>query len=125
LLPLQLQLFAAAVLLAFLIWVVHLIRRHQLSLRDSLLWFLSTGAALGVTLFPAVLEAFATALGIVVPSNALFALAFLYVLLNLLGVTIAISGNATRIRRLAQECTILRAELHALQARLERDERAL
>ena len=48
---------------------------------------------------------------------ALFALAFLYVLLNLLSVTIAISGNAARLRRVAQECALLRAEVESLRAR--------
>ncbi len=118
-LPLHLQVFAVAVLLAFLGWVVRLIRRRQLNLRDSLLWLLSTAAALVVTAFPAALVAVARALGIAIPSNALFALAFVYVLLNLLWGTIAISGNAARVRRVAQECALLRAEVDALRAQVE------
>ncbi|HTP25795.1 MAG TPA: DUF2304 domain-containing protein [Anaeromyxobacteraceae bacterium] len=119
LLPLHLQLFAAAILVSFLAWVVHLIRYHMLSLRDSLLWLLSTTAGLVATIFPVTLRWTATALGITVPSNALFALAFVYVLLNLLAATIAISGNAARVRRVAQECTLLRAEIAALRTRVD------
>ena len=122
LLPLRLQVFALAVLVGFLAWVVRLIRTHRLGLRDSLLWLLTTVGALVITGFPVTLRWLATALGIAVPSNALFALAFVYVLLNLLGSTIAISGNAARIRRVAQECTMLRGEVDLLRARL--DERA-
>ncbi len=116
LIPWQLQLVGAGALLLLLGWVIHLLRRRQLALRDSLLWLLSTGAALIATAYPPVLQAVADALRIAVPSNALFALAFLYVLLNLLSATIAISANAARVRRVAQDCALLRAELEALRA---------
>lgn len=120
----QLQLFAIAVLLLFLGWVVRLVRAHRLSLRDSLIWFVSTSAALVVTVFPQILYWVTHALGIQVASNALFALAFVYILLNLLSGTIAISNNADRVRRLAQECALLRAELTTLRARLDASEPA-
>ena len=115
LLPAHLQIIAAVVLVAFLSWVVHLVRHHRLTLRDSLLWLLSTGAALLATLFPSTLRWLARALDIAVPSNALFALAFVYVLVNLLSLTIAVSGNAARVRRLSQECAMLRGELDELR----------
>jgi hypothetical protein len=119
LLPPQLQVLAAAVLTLFLSWVIYLVRYQRLSLRDSLLWLLSTGAALVFTVFPALLERAARAAGVEVPSNALFAAAFVYVLLNLLAATVALSGQAVRIRRLAQECALLRAELAELARRVD------
>lgn len=118
-LPPQLQLFAIAVLVTLLGWVVRLIRHHSLSLRDSLLWLLSTVAALTMAIFPGALWWLATAIGVTVPSNALFALTFVYVLVNLLSATIAISANAVRVRRVVQECTLLRAEVDALRSRLD------
>jgi hypothetical protein len=120
LLPVHLQLIAAVVLLIFLGWVVYLIRYHRLSLRDSLLWLLSTAAALAATVFPSTLRWIARVLGIAVPSNAVFALGFVYVLLNLLAATIASSGHAARLRRLTQECALLRGELEDLRARVDR-----
>jgi len=120
-LPPHLRLFAAAVLLLFVGWLVYLIRYHRLSLRDSLLWLVSTLGALVATLFPGTLRWFARALNIEVPSNALFAVAFVYVLLNLLALTVAISGQAVRARRLTQECALLRGEFDALRERLDRD----
>lgn len=123
LVPLHLQILAAAVLVALLSVVVVLIRRHHLGLRDSLLWLLSTSAALLVTIFPSALEWLAHALGIAVPLNALFAAAFVYVLLNLLSATIAISSAAARLRRVTQECALLRGELEELRARLDAREK--
>jgi hypothetical protein len=106
------------VLLAFLGWVVQLIRHHRLSLRDSLLWLISTTVALVAVIFPVTLQWVADALSIAVPSNAVFAVAFVYVFLNLLATTITISGNAARVRRLTQECAILRADLDLLLERV-------
>ena len=123
LMSLPLQVFSVATLIALLAWVVHLIRTQRLNLRDSLLWLLSTASALVAAVFPVTLRWIATALGISVPSNAIFALAFVYVLVNLLAATLAISRNAARLRRLIQECTLLRAELDVLRARMERVER--
>lgn len=123
LLPLEVQVIAVAALLGFLAWVVHLARRDRLSLRDALLWLTSTLVALVLMAFPETLRWTARALGVEVPANGLFALAFLYVLVNLLSATTAISSNAVRTRRLAQECALLRAELDELRGRLDAGER--
>lgn len=119
LIPLELQVVACAVLLAFLGWVVLLVRSQRLSLRDSLLWVVSTCAVLLLTLFPQLLLRLARALSVEVPSNALFALAILYLTVNVLSLTIALSRSASRARRLAQECALLRGELDALRAQVE------
>jgi hypothetical protein len=115
LLPIQLQVFACAILLAFSGWVLYLVRQQRLSLRDSLLWLLTTGVVLLFTLFPQLLQNLANGIGVQVPSNALFALAIAYLALNVLSLTIALSNGAARARRLAQECALLRAELEAMR----------
>jgi hypothetical protein len=107
------------VLVAFLGWVVYLVRRHRFSLRDGLLWISSTVAVLAATLFPGLLRSLAAALKIEVASNALFALATLYLGLNAVSATIALSSNAARTRRLAQECALLRGEIEVLRRELE------
>lgn len=119
LLPFQLQAIACAVLIAFLALVVRLVRTQRLTLRDSLLWLLSTGAALIVTLFPVLLARIAAALSVQVPANALFAAAILYLALNVLSLTISLSRTATSTRRLAQECALLRAELDRVRGTLD------
>jgi hypothetical protein len=119
-LPLEVQLPSLAVQLLFLAWVVQLIRKQRLSLRDSLLWLLSTMAAILVTAFPRLLVAGAQLVGVRVPSNAVFGIGLLYVTLNVLSVTIAASSNAARVRRLSQECALLRAELEAVRAEVSR-----
>jgi len=115
LLPDELRLFAGSSLFILLAWVILLVRRQELGLRESLLWLLSTGAALVLVAFPKLLAIVARLLHVQVPANALFAIGFLYVLINLLSTTIAVAHNTSRARRLAQECALLRAELEQLQ----------
>lgn len=115
-LPAGAQLLGLVSLALLLAWVVSLVRRQRLGLRESLLWITSTAVALLLLAFPSSLWVLARLLGVQVPANGLFAVAFLWILVNVLSGTIAISRNAERTRRLAQECALLRAELDALRA---------
>ncbi len=111
----HLRIFGAAVLLIFVGWIVRLVRTERLSLRDSLVWLVSTLAALFVVAFPPLLFATARVLSIEVPSNALFVLTALYLLMNLFSLTVAVSFVSGRTRRLTQECAMLRAEIDLLR----------
>jgi len=111
LIPFELQAISIAVLVAFLLWVLRLVRTQRLSLRDSLVWVVTTLVATMVALFPGILVSAAHLVGFQVASNAVFGAAILYLAVNVLVNTVAGSQNAARIRRLAQECAALRAEL--------------
>jgi hypothetical protein len=117
-LPIEVQLVSLAVLVAFSAWVVVLIRRQRLHLRESLIWLLTTLTAIAITAWPELLVRASKLLGVQVPANALFGAGLLYLALNVLAVTIGLSRNTTSVRRLAQECALLRAELEELRGRL-------
>jgi len=116
LIPLELQVISIAVLAAFLLWVLRLVRTQRLSLRDSMVWVVTTLLATVVALFPGILVWAAHLLGFQIPSNALFGAAVLYLAVNVLVNTVAGSQSAARLRRLAQECATLRAEVDLLRA---------
>ena len=118
-LPVSIQLVSLAVLLAFLGWVLWLIRSQRLHLRESLIWLVTTVAAIAVTAYPKLLVLGARLLGIQVPSNALFGAGLLYLAVNVLSVTITVSGDSARVRRLTQECALLRAQLEELRRSAE------
>ena len=118
-LPVSIQLVSLAVLLAFLGWVLWLIRSQRLHLRESLIWLVTTVAAIAVTAWPKLLVYGARLLGVQVPSNALFGAGLLYLAVNVLSMTIAVSGDSARLRRLAQECALLRAQLEELRRSAE------
>jgi hypothetical protein len=116
LVPFELQAVSIAVLAAFLLWVLRLVRTQRLSLRDSLVWVVTTLVATLVALFPGILVRAAHLVGFQIASNAVFGAAILYLAVNVLANTVAGSQNAARIRRLAQECAALRAELDIARA---------
>ena len=118
-LPPELQIASLVVLGLFLGWVIRLIRSHRLGVRESLVWLLSTIAAVAATAFPTLLVRGAELVGIQVPSNAIFGAGLLYLALNVLAVTLSVSANTDRVRRLAQECALLRAEVEELRHRLD------
>ncbi|MEI7703029.1 MAG: DUF2304 domain-containing protein [Deltaproteobacteria bacterium] len=109
--PLELQVVSIVVLLIFLGWVLRLVRTQRLSLRDSLVWVVTTLLATLVALFPGILVRAAHLFGFQLASNALFGAAVLYLAVNVLVNTVTGSQNASRIRRLTQECAALRAEV--------------
>jgi len=117
LIPIELQVVSVAVLALFLLWVLQLVRTQRLSLRDSLVWVVSTALAAVLALFPGLLVWLSRALGFQVPSNALFGAAVLYLAVNVLVNTVTGSQSAARLRRVTQECALLRAEMEALKAK--------
>ncbi len=118
-LPLQIQLLSLALLVAFSAWVLWLIRSQRLHLRESLIWLLTTLAAIAVTAYPELLVRASRLVGVQVPANALFGAGLVYLAVNVLSATIAISRTTTTVRRLAQECALLRADLGELRARVD------
>ena len=115
-LPVEIQVFSLAFLLAFTAWVIWLIRTQRLHLRESLAWLLTTIASIAVIAYPKLLVDGARLLGVQVPANALFGLGLLYLAANVLAVTITVSANTARVRRLTQECALLRSQIEALRA---------
>lgn len=122
-LPVQIQLVSLAILFVFSGWVVWLIRSQRLHLRESLIWLLTTLAAIVVTAWPDLLVRASNLVGVQVPANALFGAGLLYLAVNVLAVTISMSQNTAGVRRLAQECALLRAEVNELRARLDAERR--
>ncbi|HVP69655.1 MAG TPA: DUF2304 domain-containing protein [Anaeromyxobacteraceae bacterium] len=113
--PLEQQVLSVLALGTFLLWVFHLVRTQRLSLRDSLLWVVTTLVAAVFAVFPPVLFWLSKLLGFRTPSNALFGGAVLYLTLNVLYNTVSGSLSAARVRRLTQECAMLRAEIEAMR----------
>lgn len=113
--PLRLSVAAVTGLLIFLFWIVRSIRRGRLQLRGSVSMIVSTLAVIVVTVYPRLLIMAAEALSIELPSNALFGFAFLFVLVHIVSITITQSGTSAQVRRLSQECAMLRAQLEAVQ----------
>jgi hypothetical protein len=94
---------AAGVLLV----IFELVRRRRLLERYALLWLGSGVVLLGLAIWRGGLEKLADGLGIAYPPNALFFVAFGFVLVLLLHFSIAVSRLSDQTRLLAQRLALL------------------
>jgi len=99
----------AAALILFLIF--ELVRRRRLMERYALTWLASGLILLGLAIWRGALEKISTALGIFYPPNALFLIAFGFVLLLLLHFSLAISRITDQTKLLAQKLALLEERL--------------
>jgi hypothetical protein len=109
----QLVAIVGAVLLLFV--VLELVRRRRLLERYALLWLLSGIVLLGLAIWRGLLEEISRAIGVVYPPNALFFVAFAFILVLLLHFSVAVS-------RLSDQSKVLAQRLALLEERVRRQE---
>lgn len=107
----RIQLVAMLGALALLFVVLELVRRRRLLERYALLWLFSAVVLLGLAAWRDGLERLASAVGIAYPPNALFFVAFAFVLVLLLHFSAAVSRLADQSRVLAQRLALLEERL--------------
>jgi hypothetical protein len=110
----KLQILAIAASGTLVLVVFELLRRRRLIERYALLWLFSSLVLLLLSVWTGLLEIVSKAVGIAYPPNALFAIAFGFVLLLLMHFSLAIS-------RLSGESKVLAQKV----ARLDKDVREL
>jgi hypothetical protein len=110
----KLQIVAIVASSGLVLIVFELLRRRRLIERYALLWLGSSLVLLGLSIWTNLLEIISKAVGIVYPPNALFMIAFGFVLVLLLHFSLAISRLSGETKVLAQKV-----------ARLDRDVREL
>jgi hypothetical protein len=110
----KLQVFAIAASGLLFLVIFELLRRRRLIERYALLWLLSSIVLLVLASWTGLLEIISKALGIVYPPNALFLIAFAFVLLLLLHFSIAISRLSNETKVLAQDLARLDREVREL-----------
>src|SRR5690348_7107878 len=104
--------------LLFLV-VLELVRRRRLMERYALLWLLSAVVLMGLGLWKNGLIHISRAIGIVYPPNALFFVAFGFVLLLLLHFSSAVSRLSDQSKVLAQRLALLEERVRRTETGLE------
>ncbi len=107
-----------ASLLTFL-FVFWLLRRGSLQEKYAVLWLGVSGVALILAIFPGVLRGITDVLGIETPSNLLFFVTIVLLILVAVQLSYELSRHEARIRRLAEEVALLDEEIRAIKG--ERD----
>jgi hypothetical protein len=111
----RLQFLAIVASSGLVLIVFELLRRRRLVERYALLWLMSALALLLLSVWTGLLETLSSTLGIAYPPNALFMVAFAFVLLLLLHFSIAISRLSGETKVLAQEIARLDREVRVLK----------
>ena len=118
----KLQIVAIVASSGLVLIIFELLRRRRLVERYALLWLFSSLVLLGLSVWTGLLEVISKAVGIVYPPNALFMIAFAFVLVLLLHFSLAISRLSGETKVLAQEVARLDKEMRDLSATAKGDE---
>ena len=105
------SLIGGVVVAAFIGFIVLLLRRHQLREKYAVIWLVIGAGLLALVLFPELLFWAAALAGIKVPTNLLFAMTLVLLLGVCLHLAWEMSRSEDRIRRLAEEIALLRAQV--------------
>lgn len=107
---------AFVVPLIIVVYILDLLRRKKLREKYAALWLIVGLLVLILALFPGLLVAAATLLGVQVPSNLLFAITIVFTIGVLLHLSVEISEVEDETRALAEEVAILRVQIERLDA---------
>jgi hypothetical protein len=110
----RIQIVAIASAAVLLVVLLELVRRRRLLERYALLWLFSALVLLGLSVWRGVLEEIAEAIGVAYPPNALFLVAFGFVLVLLLHFSLAVSRLSDQTKVLAQRLALLEERIQLL-----------
>ena len=111
----RIQILTVLVAALLVVGVLELVRRRRLLERYALLWLLSSLILLGLSIWRGALDRIAEQIGVAYPPNALFIVAFGFVLWMLLHFSVAVS-------RLSDQSKVLAQRLALLEERMRRQE---
>jgi hypothetical protein len=112
----RLQILAVAASGVLLLVLLELVRRRRLLERYALLWLFSAGVLLLLSVWTGALEGLANLVHVDYAPNALFAVAFGFVLVLLLHFSLAVSRLTDQSKVLAQRLALLEERLHRQEA---------
>jgi hypothetical protein len=105
----RIQIVAVLASGVLLIGVLELVRRRRMLERYALLWLFSAVVLLGLAVWRGALNVIAHAIGVIYPPNAIFVVAFGFVLVLLLHFSLAVSRLTDQTKVLAQRLALLEA----------------
>ena len=100
------SLFISIVIILFVVYSFHLIKKDKLSIRYSLSWYILSVILLIAVWFPNLLVVLANLLGIYSPMNLVFFVGFCLSLWILFTLTRIVSIQSSKIKSLAQQIAL-------------------
>ncbi len=111
----KLQIIIAIVVLIGMTYIISLIRKNRLELKYALSWLAVAFIVLIIDCFPVLMERLAELLGIASPVNMMFFVGFIFSLIILLTLTVAVSIAATCVKRLTQKMALMEKRIEELE----------
>lgn len=99
----------------YFVMVFHLLKRKMLNLKYTLLWLVSGLVMLILTIFPRILQFFASAVGISDPMNALFSIILFCIIIILMSLTAIVSKLNEKNKNLIQSVALLEKRVRDLE----------
>ena len=112
----RIQVVAIVAASGLILVLLDLVRRRRLLERYALLWLLSAAVLLALAIWRDLLADVAELVGIAYPPNALFLIAFGFVLVLLLHFSLAVSRLSDQSKVLAQRLALLDERLRAQES---------
>ena len=120
----RIQIVAILAAAGLIVVLLELVRRRRLLERYALLWLFSALVLLGLAVWRGLLEDVASVIGVAYPPNALFLIAFGFVLALLLHFSLAVSRLSDQSKVLAQRLALLEEPLGRVSSHPPESERA-
>lgn len=95
-----------------MLFIILSVKRSSLSVKESFYWFLSTLLMLILSIFPKIIDYFASLIGVSYPPSLLFVLCIVFLVLMVFRSSKKISNQNEKIRFLIQEVSILKKEIN-------------
>jgi hypothetical protein len=118
----RIQILIICVAAMLLVGVLDLVRRRRLLERYALLWLLASTVLLGLAIWRGALDKIAESVGVAYPPNALFIVAFGFVLWMLLHFSIAVSRLSDQTKILAQRMALLEERMRRREVEADGDD---
>lgn len=115
---LRLQIILICCMLAAMMFIIHMVHRKRMSFRYGLGWLFVVICLTVLAAFPWILNSIARFMGIASPMNTLFFFGFCFAIFLIFSLSITVSKQADRIKKLSQEIAILRKDSYDNQMNL-------
>ena len=102
----RVRIVVVLILICGLFAIVNLIRKRSLELKYALTWLLLGVGLLCAVMIPGFLDTISSMLGIYNPMNMVFFLGFLFSVIVIFALTMSLSNNSNRVRKMAQRIAL-------------------
>jgi hypothetical protein len=114
----KLQLILLCSTVAFLIYIINMVRNKKLELNYILTWLFAALGLLLITVLPGAIELLSVFLNIQEPVNTLFLAIIFFLIMIIFSLTKVLSKNYLRVSALAQELGIVKLELEKMKRKI-------